>query len=218
MNNTKTNQAYIEILEGTYKDDKKKNRIYLQFNPEHYSVDKTNNYESKKLIGLKDVITQFKGGSDSDLMLELLFDSTDTGEDVRDMIKPLSRISDMDKELHAPPPCRFVWAGNLLTGVVSKLNKKFTFFYQNGTPARVRITLTLKPYKTLKEIKSKNKKHSSDISKKRSLTSADNLWLLAHKEYGDASFWRVIAKENEIDNPLEIENGKELLLPPKESL
>lgn len=216
MNTIKESKAYIEILEGTYKNNKAKKRIYLQFNPEAYSLDSTNNYESKKLIGLKDEITQFKGGSQSDLQLDILFDSTDTGEDVRDTIKPLSLISDIDPELHAPPPCLFVWAGSVFKGVVTQLNKKFTFFYHDGTPARVKIRLILKPYKTPQEIKSEHKKHSSDITKKRVLTHADNLWLMAYKEYGDASFWRLIATKNKIDNPLIIENGRDLLLPPKE--
>ena len=210
--NTKSNKASILILEGIHKDKE----ILLQFNPVDYAINKSNNFETKKLIGMQDFITQFKGGEEKDLSLELLFDSTDTGEDVRDLIKPLAMITDIDPELHAPPPCQFVWAGSILKGVVTQLNKKFVFFYQNGTPARVKVTLTLKPYKTLKEIEAQTIKHSSDLTKKRILKGGDDIWLLSYREYGDSSYWRLIARHNNINDPLNIENGKQLFLPPKE--
>ena len=45
------------------------------------------------------------------------------------------------------------------------------------------------------------------------MTSDSSLWDMAEKEYGDASFWRDIAKENNIMNPLEIPTGTSLKVP-----
>ena len=42
----------------------------------------------------------------------------------------------------------------------------------------------------------------------------DSIWLLAAREYGEPRFWRLIARENDIDNPRRIESGRVLVLPP----
>jgi nucleoid-associated protein YgaU len=36
---------------------------------------------------------------------------------------------------------------------------------------------------------------------------------MAWREYGDPTLWRVIATANEIDDPMRLEIGRELLLP-----
>jgi nucleoid-associated protein YgaU len=36
---------------------------------------------------------------------------------------------------------------------------------------------------------------------------------MAYTAYGDASLWRVIAEANNIDDPLYIEVGKDLIIP-----
>ncbi len=210
--NPSTNRAKIIVLEG-----KLKRVVYgIQFNPVEYTVESTNNYESKKLIRLKDVLTQYNGGERSDLTLELMFDSTDLGVDVHDMIFPLIKISRVDAELHAPPPCLFIWGKFIFKGVVSKLTKQYIFFYASGIPGRVKVTLTLKPYKTPDEILANNEMHSSDLSKLRRVDEGDNLWLMAFREYENSGDWRLIAKKNDIENPLLLENGIELILPPKD--
>jgi len=78
------------------------------------------------------------------------------------------------------------------------------------------VTITFIPFKTLEEIENEERMHSADLTKKRILKEGDNLWLLAYREYGDPSFWRLIAKANEIDEPRRVEIGKELILPPRE--
>jgi len=189
--------------------------IPLQFNPETYSVEKSNNYAEKTLTGLKDVSYQYTGSKESDLSLNLLFDATETGLDVRVMMLPLSFLTDLDAELHAPPPCLFVWGTFIYQGVVSKIGKQFTYFYEGGIPARAKVSLTLKPYKTIDEIAGIIKLHSSDVTKQRVFTEGDSLAMMAYREYGDAAQWRRIAEANGIDDPFDIAPGTELALPPK---
>jgi len=207
-----TKKAKIVILEGTNKGK----TINLQFNPSEYTLERISKFDKKFLITRENFKTQYKGGEESDLTLEFLFDTTETGKDVRSEIEPLMLLVTKDPELHAPPPCAFIWGSFVFKGVVSKLSKKFTFFFEDGTPARVRVTITFIPFKTLEEIESEERTHSADLTKKRILKEGDNLWLLAYREYGDPSFWRLIAKANEIDDPRRVEIGKELILPPRE--
>ncbi len=203
------NKAYIKILEGKYKNQ----IIKIQFNPKEYSLEKTNEFQDKPLLTLQALRSSYQKASEGDFTIELLFDSTDTGKDVKELIEPLKKITVMDENLHSPPPCLFVWKDAVFKGVVTKVTKKFTYFYNDGTPARARVTLTLKSFKTQKEIETETIKNSADVTKKRVFKESDNLWLIAYEEYGDISFWKLIAKENKILNPLEIEAGTEIIIP-----
>ena len=206
-------KAYIKILEGRHKNDPP---IYLQFNPKEYSLEKTNEFQDKPLLTLQALKSSYQKASEGDFTIELLFDTTDTGENVNERIEVLKKITVMDEDLHAPPPCLFVWKDAIFKGVVTKVTKKYTYFFNDGTPARARVTLTLKSFKTQKEIETETIKNSADVSKKRIFKEGDNLWLLAFDEYGDTSYWRFIAEKNNILNPLEIEPGTEIILPKRE--
>jgi len=211
--NTNDKKAYITILKT--KHNAEEITFPLQFNVSEYTEEIINDYKEKISNGKKGKILQFKHSAKSDFTIELFFDSTDEGTDVREKLKPLDLLVAINKEQHAPPPCRFVWGEFNFRGVVSKISKKFTYFYHNGIPARVRVSLTLKSYETLKEKKAKNKKHSSDLTKQRVTKSGDNIWLLADREYEDPRCWRDIAKANDIDDPRYIEMGRALTLPPR---
>lgn len=206
------NKAYIKILAGQYKDEE----IYIQFNPKEYSLEKTNEFEDKPLLTLQAVKSSFQKSTEGDFTVEFLFDSTDTGESVLERIEPLKKITTIDKDLHSPPPCLFIWKDAIYKGVVTKVIKKFTYFFSDGTPARARVTLTFKSYKTKEEIESETIKNSADISKRRVIKEGDNLWLIAFQEYGDVSYWRYIASFNGIFDPLSVEPGTEIILPKRE--
>lgn len=215
LNILKGEKAKFIVLDG--KNKSKGNEIPLQFNPSSYSVEQSNDFSEKKLMGLKGVVNQFTGSKKSDLILELMFDSTSTGQDVRDLVEPLYKIVNIDNTLHAPPPCRFVWGRFSFDGIVSAFKKEFTFFFSNGTPARVKISITLKPYTNVKEMAKALNLQSSDISKKRVLVEGDTIFDMAYREYKNPAMWRMIAAKNGIDNPLTIPFGTELLLPSKDS-
>ncbi|WP_456401950.1 CIS tube protein [Hydrogenimonas sp.] len=200
------------VLEG----ERKGTEVPLQFNPSNYTVEESNEFGEKKLMGLKGVIHQFTGSKHADLTLELLFDATDDGEDVRKRIEPLLRLGAIDRELHAPPPCRFVWGPFGFDGIVSQIKREFTYFYHDGTPGRVKLTVTLKPYRPPEEVKAALDLHSSDISKERVLAEGDSIFLMAAREYNAPGEWRRIAEANGIDDPLALLPGTRLLLPPGE--
>lgn len=189
--------------------------IQLQYNPSQYVVEDSNEFSEKKLMGLKGATHQFMGTKKSDLSLDLMFDSTSLGKDVRELIKPLELLVNIDKELHAPPTCNFSWGSFSFKGIVSSLKKDFTYFYHNGIPARVKIALTLKPYDTVEHTQALLDLHSSDISKERILNEGDSIFLMSHREYNHSSSWRLIAQKNNIDNPLLISSGSKLLIPSK---
>lgn len=209
MNSSK---MIVEVMEGIYAGL----LFDLPFNPSEYTETLTNQYKNKELVGLKNAIKQFESAQEGDLTLNLLFDTTATGTDVRDQLFNLTTISKIDRELHAPAPCRFIWGSLVFQGVVTKYSRQFIYFYNDGTPARARVTLQLKPYKSTEEIARETKLNSSDVTKYHLLKEGESLFSLAHTEYEDPTAWREIAEANEIDDPLRVDPGSALILPPRD--
>lgn len=205
-------KAQFVILEG----ENKEREIDLQFNPSGYSVEESNEFSEKKLMGLKGVVHQFTGSKKADLSLELMFDGTEKGVDVRELIAPLKQIFEIDSTLHAPPPCRFIWGGFTFDGFVTTHKKEFTYFYHDGTPGRVKLSVTLKPYTRIDETVTALSLESSDITKQRVLVEGDTLFDMAYREYRDPAAWRRIAEYNGIDDPLNVPAGSSLGLPSKD--
>ena len=211
MENSK--KMHIEVIAG----EQKGLLFSLPFNPSEYTESLNNSYKDKELIGLKNFKEQFTTSNIDNLSLNLLFDTTSSGTDVRDELKNLAFISKIDKELHIPPPCRFIWGSLLFQGVISQYSRNFTFFYNDGIPARARVKLVIKPHRSTKEVARKNEVYSSDVSKAHQLKEGDSLFSLAFKYYQDPSRWRDIARDNQIDDPLNLKLGSTLILKPKDT-
>jgi len=201
----------IEVLGG----EKKGLLFHLPFNPNEYTEKLTNSYQDQELIGFKNFKEQFTTTQVGELTLNLLFDTTHTGGDVRKELNNLAFISKTDKELHIPPPCRFIWGTFAFQGVISQYSRNFTYFYNDGIPARARVTLKIKPHKSKEESARKNKLHSSDSTKYHQLKEGESLFFLAYKHYKDPNAWRELARVNEIDDPLTIPLGRAITLPPR---
>jgi nucleoid-associated protein YgaU len=98
--------------------------------------------------------------------------------------------------------------------VIERLTQRFTMFREDGVPVRATLNVTFKEYRTIDDQLTKNPFESSDWSKRRVVGEGDRLSLIAAIEYGDPGVWRVIADENDIDNPRLLEPGSEIRLPP----
>ncbi|MBI3228684.1 MAG: LysM peptidoglycan-binding domain-containing protein, partial [Burkholderiales bacterium] len=83
-------------------------------------------------------------------------------------------------------------------------------------PARARLTISLKEYRSLNEQLQQPRRESTDKSKRRQIVGNDSLWALAQREYTDPRHWRTIAEFNDMDDPLDLHAGSWLLLPPLE--
>ncbi len=54
---------------------------------------------------------------------------------------------------------------------------------------------------------------SPDRLKCRFVKDGDSLWQLADNAYGDPAQWRLIAEANDIDDPMELQTGREIAIP-----
>ena len=204
--------AFIEALLGVHKGEKAE----VIFNPAEYSLEKGNQFASSPLPGLSNPVLSFVHGDADTLTMELFFDTYTNrgGSDVRDETKKISRLLEIDPQVHAPPPVRFVWGPLSFRAVIERLTQRFTMFREDGVPVRATLNVTFKEYRTIEEQISDRPTESSDWTKQRVLAEGDRLDLIAAIEYGNSAVWREIAEANDIDNPRLLEFGREIRLPP----
>jgi len=202
--------AYIEQLSG------KGGRIKVLFNPAEYSLQKGNQFSNTPLPGLSNPVASFVSGDADVLTMELFFDTyTDLrSSDVRDETGKIANLLEIDPELHAPPPIRFVWGPLRFKAVLERLTQRFTMFREDGVPVRATLNVTFKEYKTIDDQLNPKPLESTDWSKRRILAENDRLCLIAAVEYDDPAEWRVIADANDLDNPRLLQPGVEIVLPP----
>lgn len=205
-------KAYIQPLDEKGRDNGE--RIVVMFNPEEYTIDKTVNYNRTNLPGLQTPVTQFVYGNAQSLKLDLFFDTYERSEDVRNHTKKVARLLDIDRDIHAPPVCKFIWGKLEFKATIDSITQNFTMFLDSGVPVRAKLTVSFTEYRTITEQLEGTPRQSADRTKYHVTTQADNLWLLADKAYADPGLWRVIAAANNIDNPRLLVPGTELIIPP----
>lgn len=206
----------------------------VQFNPAEYNISESVNYAEKSIPGTAGPITQFVSGASASLSLSLTFDTFDTPAsgvresqanteltrqkahkptDVSHLTRRLANLVAIDGSLHRPPMVTFSWGSLSFKGVVTDLKQTFTMFLPSGMPVRARVELTLKSVTDLAEEKRKRPFESPDRTKYRTVHQGEQLWNFAAQEYGDPELWRVIARENGLMNPLDLEPGQVIKLP-----
>lgn len=212
-------KAVLRILNG-----KNAGREFVfDFNPAEYTVETGNRFQVVNFPELSAPLLQFLSGEGETVSLEFLLDDTlppPSGQrpPLLERLARLEKALSVDPSLHAPPLVSFSWGREILPrAVVEKLSKRFVLFDHQGLPVRVRLRLTLKRYLTPEEQREERSPESADISKLHLLREDENLFLLAFREYGTLSAWRLIARENRIRDPLEVPAGTLLKLPPRRS-
>jgi hypothetical protein len=205
-------KAYIEALDA--KDNPKGEKVEVMFNPVEYSIETSNQFQSTAILGLSTPLTQFVNGNARTLAMDLFFDTYEQCSSVVERTRRITDLLEIDADLHAPPRVRFTWKDLRFKATIEKVTQKFTMFLSDGTPVRSTLNVTFKEYRTLAEQLQSPRRQSSDRTKVRIVTQGDSLWLIANREYGAPSFWRRIAEANDIEDPLVVEAGRELAIPP----
>lgn len=224
MGKAQLQKATITVLDGA---DKNK-VITVLFNPTEYSLERANSYKATAVPGLGAPLLQFVNGESDQLSMELFLDDyTDPKgptslrqpetDPVAKRLRDLTKLLEIDRDLHAPPPVRFNWGPFEFAAVIEKLGRKVTMFHPDGAPARVTLSVSFKEYRTLRQQLENPRRESADKTKRRVVVGREALWSIAAREYDDAAEWRRIAEANDLDDPREIAPGDWLLLPPIEN-
>lgn len=223
-------KAYIEILAGSRSRGDGR-IIKVLFNPAEYSLERANAYKATPLPGLGGPLIQFVNGDAPTLSMDLFLDDwTDPngppgdflpfasggGKMIKDRIDEIISLLDIDPELHAPPPVRFVWGPLRFDAVIEKIGRKTTLFRPDGTPARATLSVAFKGYAAHNREAPDVRKESADKTKRRQIGAAETIWEIADAEYGDPRYWRVVAAASDVDDPRTLMPGDWLKVPPLE--
>ena len=187
--------------------------IPVMFNPPEYQLQVTNQFAEVGIPGLGSSLLQFVRGSTRTLTMELFFDTTHLGIDVRAYTGLVLNLTSLNSETHAPPRLLFIWGSLIFPCVLESVTQTFDFFNTLGMPLRARLNVTLKGHDTLEDLLGSQQLLSTDRTKQWIFKKGDTLQKIAAQEYGDPNKWRPIAQANNIDNPLTIPVGRALKVP-----
>ncbi|MFF3641074.1 peptidase M23 [Streptomyces sp. NPDC002564] len=197
-------------------------RLKLQFNPASLAMNKTTEWRRtpSRMAG-QSALPEFVGSGPRSLSLEVLLDATAKHDDsVEKAVETLMRAcvptqASLARKAPASPWVRMDWGSAKTTsfdGVLSNLSVNYTLFDVDGKPLRAKCSLTIEEA----TVDPPGQNPTSGAPESRSTHSVvvgDSLPLLAWREYGDAEAWRAIARANDIDDPMDVAPGTELILP-----
>ena len=195
-------------------------KVTCQFNPKDFTIARKIKWEEHTVKGKEAPEMEFAGGEPQDLTVKLLFDTTDTGKNVRDSYKALLQMAEIDEKKKnqstrksEPPECKFQWGTFLsFTGVIISISENFIFFKSDGTPLRAWVTVTFSETATKK--KGQNPTTRAEARRVWVVHEGETLSWIAFQEYGDSAQWRHIAETNQLDNPMDLKPGQVLKLLP----
>jgi len=224
MSQVQLKKAAITVLEGS---DKGK-VIQVLFNPTEYSFERSNSFKAVPVPGLGSPLLQFVNGESDHLSMDLFLDDYTDPKGPTSLLQPeqdplkkrledISKLLEIDRDLHAPPSVRFNWGPFEFFAVIEKLSRKVTMFHPDGSPARLTLSVSFKEYRTLRQQLEDPRRESADKTKRRVVVGREQLWSIAAREYDDPNEWVRIAQENDLDDPRDIRAGDWLVLPSMES-
>jgi len=187
--------------------------IPVLFNPPEYALDLSNQYAEVEIPGLGSSLLQFVRGGAQTLSMDLFFDTTSTGTDVRRHTDLIVNLTDLNPRTHAPPRLLFMWGTLAFPCVLERVNQKFVYFSAAGVPLRAELSITLHGDEKLERLLAGIPLESADRAKTHMVRAGDTLAVIAAREYGDPRQWRPIARASGLDNPLTLRVGQQLSIP-----
>jgi nucleoid-associated protein YgaU len=188
--------------------------VPIRFNPAEYQLQKQNSFTDINIPGLETPPIQFVRGAGEKLSMELLVDTSDTLDDVREKyVNRLRGLMNIQRELHAPPIVRLVWDREVFRGVLESLSVTYVMFRPDGVPLRAKLSVSLKEYKTVSEQIRERPRNSPDVDKSYTVVRGDTISSIAFRVFRDGTKWREIARANDIRDPRRLVPGTTLAIP-----
>ena len=223
MPNTRSSLQAARIYEVNDSGDEKSGGVSVDcmFNPYEYTVTKTNTYKEERKNRSDVPSFEFEKAGPQTLKLSLVFDTYESGEDVSLKTNKLWKLMESktrregNRDRKVPPPeVAFEWGVFRFVAVITNMTQKFTLFQPDGTPVRAQVEVTFTQHKDLNDYPKQNPTSGGgDIERIWRVVAGDRIDTIAFEVYGDAALWRAIAEYNQLDDPLELRAGQQLIIP-----
>lgn len=201
----------------------------FQFNPAELKIAKTSKWRPLPSTGrASPPASEYVSGAPSTLSLNLLLDTTDTGESVTTKTDKLQALVEIDKSNSAydssnktgrPPWVSVMWNELVPFKCICKsLTITFTYFAPDSTPLRAKADISLQQFNDPENPSAQNPTSGTPRPHRlHTVQVGESLDRIAAKHYGNATKWRLIADANlaAFDDPMRIPPGTLLVIPQK---
>jgi hypothetical protein len=192
--------------------------VDVQFNPQTLKLSFANENKGGDQPGGN--AKQFVGSGTSKLAVELLFDTTEDGSDVRKKTEQVAYFLQAKKQANqnnkrVPPGLSFEWGSFIFRGIVDSLQESLEYFSEEGVPLRATISLSISRqdieflFGTPGQAGSGSPSAAAGAPGTTPLEPArpgDSVQRMAGRN-GNSSNWQAIAAANNIDDPLRLSAG-----------
>lgn len=216
-----------------------KDSVSFTFNPSSYTISSRPSYRDVRHLMQDTERKEFLGGVIRTMEVTLIFDSFSDNDlfpesemqsvknltegvenrlkPITDKLKKLEQAAHVAGELHRPPTVIFSWGNLNFKGVITGYSVEYTMFSMEGKPIRATVRLSITEETDPAASARENPFESPDRTKTRVLVEGMSLWSVAYEEYDDCEKWRIIAKANNIMNPLDVRPGQVIKVPALEN-
>lgn len=197
--------------------------LNFSYNPTEYSVSKSARWNRPPTRGAESSTPpEYTGTDPMSISMEIFFDAFeevagDVSGDIETLLewtKPTE--ASRTQNLAQPPLLRFVWGTNpvlqAFQGFLKQVTARYTMFRHDGTPIRATANITLE--EVTPETPGQNPTSGAREGRKgHVVTEGETLQSIAYDEYSRPALWRGLATFNDIDDPMRLAPGTELLIP-----
>jgi hypothetical protein len=194
--------------------------VEVHFNPETLKLSYANETKGGDQPG--GGAKQFVGSGTSKLSVELLFDTTKDGSDVRKETQRVAYFIQAQEQRNpdnkrVPPGISFEWGSFIFRGIVDSMQESLEYFSEEGVPLRATVSLSLSR-QDIEFLFGTARKAGGGAPGSGGATGApgtapldparpgDSVQRMAGRS-GKSSDWKAIAAANGIDDPLRLSAG-----------
>lgn len=248
MDITNTIEGVLGIIEkmcikvykdNTYTEGAILDTLYVQLNPEKYSIKKNINFCEGQPIGASGGELKFNKIEPEEANFEFIFDSTGAiplpkvKTSIADTLKPtvinplaetesIEEIVEKFKErlvgyvgdTHQTAFLELIWGGYHFRCRAKGLEIEYSLFGRNGRPLRAKVKCSFKGTTSYELMQKEQKKKSPDITHEVEFRMNDSLALKANTIYKNPSFYSDVAKANELLSFRHVKQGSKIYFPP----
>jgi len=190
--------------------------VYFMFNPQEYTITKSNTWTPRPINGTNLPLVSFQQGGPQSIALTLYFDSQRQNSDVRTHTASLWEMMMIDETKRnattgkgEPPPVAFEWGQLYFKAVMLSLNEQFTLFNTTGVPLRCKVSTTLQQFIDESDLppQTAGQQPTSSSTTTTQMREGDRLDHVATQNGLPPESHREIAEQNNINNPTNIPTG-----------
>ena len=202
---------------------KKHDTITLQINPSTLKYSLGLSYISDKSVGKSNSEIKYDRSNKTTLNFDFIFDDTGIvpNPEKKSLVEMISHLEDVvyniNSDTHEPNYLQVNWGSFLFNGRMSSLSYDYSLFRPDGSPLRVKTSMSIEGYMNKLQESKTVCRLSSDLSRLVTLKAGESIAHLCNQIYGDSSYCLEVADYNKLGDFRNVQIGTQLMFPPLNS-